>query len=312
MRVRELDAAVAADDELLALHALEAACSPPNEPVREPRLSLAYYRHWPAGSVRRRWVAEEDDVLEGSAALFIHGPALVYAELLVDPGQRRRGIGSVLFETVREAARAGGVRSFFGHHWDEAGAAFAAHVGARDDVRDVRAVLDLRCAALAAPVVPVGWRLRSWVGAAPDELVESFARARDAMSDAPAPDGVETPAMTVEEVRRIEETAVLRGREVRVTVAVDEHGEVGAFTDLRATPGSRAAATDDTAVIPAARGLGLARAVKVESLRRLQAERPEVETVATMNAERNAAMRHINTQIGFVPTSTLTTTVVTV
>ena len=49
--------------------------------------------------------------------------------------------------------------------------------------------------------------------------------------------------------------------------------------------------------------------MKVESLRRLRADRPEVETVSTMNAERNAAMRHINTQIGFVPTSTLTTTV---
>ena len=49
--------------------------------------------------------------------------------------------------------------------------------------------------------------------------------------------------------------------------------------------------------------------MKVESLRRLKAERPEVETVSTMNAEHNAAMRHINTQIGFLPTVTLTTTV---
>ena len=204
-----------------------------------------------------------------------------------------------------------GIRSFFGHHWSEAGAAFAAHVGAHDDQRDIRAVLDLRTALLPAPVVPAGWRLRSWVGAAPDELVESFAAARDAMNDAPAPAGVEGWTTTVEEVRRIEQTAAARGREIRVTVALDDHDEIGAFTDLRATPGDAAAATDDTAVIASARGLGLARAVKVESLRRLRAERPEVETVSTMNAEHNAAMRHINTQIGFVPTSTLTTTVLT-
>lgn len=311
MRVRELDAAVAADEELLALHTLEMACSPPGEPFREPELSLAYYRHWPAGTVRLRWLVEEERALAGSAALLIHGPSLVYAELLVRPDRRRGGIGTALLDTLRDAARANGVRSFFGHYWDEAGAAFAAHAGARSDQRDVRSVLDLRSAALPEPDVPTGWRLVSWVGAAPDELVESFARARDAMNDAPAPGGVEAPAMTVEEVRRIEETAALRGREVRVTVAVDPGGEVAAFTDLRATPGSPAASTDDTAVIASARGLGLGRAVKVESLRRLRAERPEVETVSTMNAEHNAAMRHINTQLGFVPTSTLTTAVVT-
>ncbi len=312
MRIRELDAAAAPEPELLALHALEEACSPPGEPFREPALSLAYYRHRPPGSVSPRFVAEEEGALAGSAALTVHGPSLVYAELLVLPGYRRRGIGSALLEAVREAARAAGVSSFFGHHWDEAGAAFAVHVGARDDQRDVRAVLDLRAAGLSGPTLPAGWQLRSWVGAAPEELVESFARARDAMNDAPAPDGVEAPAMTVEEVRRIEETAALRGREVRVTVAVDERGEIGAFTDLRATPGSRAAATDDTASVASCRGLGLARAVKVESLRRLRAERSEVETVSTMNAEHNAAMRHINTAIGFVPTSTLTTAVLAV
>ena len=312
MPVRELDATTAADEELLALHALEAACGPPGEPIRTPELSLAYYRHGPAGAVRRRWLVEDGGKLAGAAALLVHAPAFVYVEVLVHPEERRRGIGSELLDTVRGAARDEGIRSFFGHHWSEAGAAFAAHVGARDDQRDIRAVLDLRTALLPAPVVPAGWRLLSWVGPAPDELVESFAAARDAMNDAPAPAGVEGWTTTVEEVRRIEQTAAARGREIRVTVALDDHDKIGAFTDLRTTPGDAAAATDDTGVIASARGLGLARAVKVESLRRLRAERPEVETVSTMNAEQNAAMRHINVGLGFVPTSTLTTAVLTV
>jgi GNAT superfamily N-acetyltransferase len=312
MQVRELDAASAADEELLALHGLEEACWPPGEPFRAPEQSLAFYRHWPAGSLRRRWLAEKGGELAGAAVLVVHGPAFVFVEIFVHPEQRRRGIGSALVETVRGAAHDEGIRSFFGHHWSEAGAAFAAHIGAQDDQRDIRALLDLRTAHLPAPAVPAGWRLRSWVGPAPDELVESFAVARDAMNDAPAPAGVEGWATTVEEVRRIEQTAAARGREIRVTVALDDHDEIGAFTDLRVTPGERAAATDDTAVIASARGLGLGRAVKVESLRRLRVERPEVEIVTTMNAELNAAMRHINTQIGFVPTATLTTTVLTV
>jgi hypothetical protein len=43
----------------------------------------------------------------------------------------------------------------------------------------------------------------------------------------------------------------------------------------------------------------------------MRADHPQVETVTTMNAEHNAAMRHINTSVGFVPTVILTTTVVT-
>ena len=311
MRVDEIDARTAPDDVLLALHALEQVCGPPGEPFRDPQLSLSYYRHWPPGEVRRRWVAETDGTPIGSAALLVHGPALVYAEIFVQPESRRQGVGSALLDVVRAAAREHGVRSFFGHHHDDAGAAFAAHSGAHDDQRDVRAVLDLRSAELPEPVVPAGWRLRSWIGAAPEELVASFASARDAMNDAPAPGGMEMPAMTAEDVRRIEATAALRGREVRVTVALDDHDEVGAFTDVRVTPGTAVASTDDTAVVAVNRGLGLGRAVKAESLRRLRAERPEVETVSTMNAEHNGAMRHINTQLGFVPTSTLTTTVLT-
>jgi hypothetical protein len=76
-------------------------------------------------------------------------------------------------------------------------------------------------------------------------------------------------------------------------------------------PPSPIASTDDTATIVASRGLGLAYAVKVESLRRLRDERPDVEVVRTVNAEHNVAMRAVNTKVGFVPTAFLTTTVLT-
>jgi RimJ/RimL family protein N-acetyltransferase len=96
-----------------------------------------------------------------------------------------------------------------------------------------------------------------------------------------------------------------------VTVAVDGRGEVGAFTDVRTSPPpSPVAGTDDTATAPWARRRGLATAVKLESLRRLRAERPDVEVVRTMNAEGNVAMRAVNTRLGFVPCAYLTTAVV--
>jgi hypothetical protein len=100
---------------------------------------------------------------------------------------------------------------------------------------------------------------------------------------------------------------VERRRELRVTAALDERGEVSAFTDLRVSPGSRHAVTDDTGTLAMHRRRGLARAVKLESLRRLRLDHPDVRTVATMNAEENAAMRGLNSSLGFRPTVTFTT-----
>ncbi len=48
----------------------------------------------------------------------------------------------------------------------------------------------------------------------------SYARARDAISDAPHTEGADEPRWTVETVRDFEEALVLRGRRQRVTVAL--------------------------------------------------------------------------------------------
>ena len=83
---------------------------------------------------------------------------------------------------------------------------------------------------------------------------------------------------------------------MRVTVALRDDGEIGAFTELRVSSGSTLGFTDDTGTVAAHRGQGLARAVKLESLRRLRDDHPEIEVVSTSNAEENAAMRHSTTR----------------
>jgi hypothetical protein len=94
-----------------------------------------------------------------------------------------------------------------------------------------------------------------------------------------------------------------------VTVAL-EGGEIVAFTDVRvSSPPAPLAVTDDTATISSARGRGLATAVKLESLRRLREDRPDVELVSTLNAEQNEGIRAVNTKIGFAPVAVLTTSV---
>ncbi len=94
---------------------------------------------------------------------------------------------------------------------------------------------------------------------------------------------------------------------MRLTVAIADGGEIGAFTELRVSRDSTLGFTDDTATVAAHRGRGLARAVKVESLRRLRDDHPEVEVVSTSNAEENAAMRRLNESVGFRPTVVETT-----
>jgi GNAT superfamily N-acetyltransferase len=314
MQIRELDVASGPVEDLRAFHFVDCAYArevAPEEPVQAEDEAIAYMRHTPAGEPRPRFLAERDGRVVGIGALFVHGPSFVYAQIRVLPGERRQGVGAALLETLRRAAERHGAASFFAHHATADGAAFAAWAGAVDDQRDVRSRLLLQSAVLPAPVVPAGWTLRTWIGPASDELVGSYLRARAAMDDAPAPGGQVLGAMTLEELRDLEETCMRRGRPPRVTVALNAHGMVGAFTDIRHTPGSIDAAIDDSGTIAEARGLGLATAVKLVSLRRLREDAPQVERVVTMNAEANAAIRAINTRLGFVPVVTLTTTVLT-
>jgi hypothetical protein len=167
-------------------------------------------------------------------------------------------------------------------------------------------VLDLRTAELPEPRVPEGFRLITWLARVPDEHLPAYVEALAAMDDAPSPAGMEFPSSTGATIRASEESLLQRDREMRLTVAMDEHDRIAAFTELRVSRGSTLGFTDDTGTIAARRGLGLARAAKLESLRRLRADHPEVEVVSTSNAEENSVMRHLNETVGFRPTATVT------
>ena len=306
--IEEIDARTASDDVLARFHAVELACHDeldPGAPARSAEETIAFYRHQPATHTSCHWLADG-----GSASLYVHGPTAAFLELLVEPSRRRRGIGTALLERIVERGRELRVVALFGHHATEAGASFAARHGFADArQRIVRSLLDLQTADLPKPTPPDGWTLATWLGRVPDEHLAAYARARAAMDDAPDPEGMDYPTWTAETVRASEESLARREREMRLTVAVHASGEVGSFTELRVSRGSALASTDDTGTAASHRGKGLARAVKVESLRRLRDDRPEVEVVATDNAEENAVMRHLNDSIGFRPTLVETTAV---
>ncbi len=309
MDIEEVDARTASDDALARFHELELACHDelsPGEPPRSRAEVIAFHRHQPGTHTSCHWLAEG-----GCAALYVHGPTGTFVQLLVDPARRRRGIGAALLERVVERSRELGVEILRSRHTSEAGRGFAAHVGAVDEQSIIRSLLDLRTAKLSEPAVPAGWSLVTWIGAVPDAHLDAYVASRVAMDDAPHPETMDFPAFTAEKVRASEESLAQRNREMRLTVAMGGSGEIGAFTELRVSKGSNLGFTDDTGTVAVHRGNGLARAVKVESLRCLRADHPEVEVVSTSNAEENAAMRHVNESVGFRPTLLETTAALT-
>lgn len=306
MHIDEIDARTAPDDVLLTFHRIEQACGPAFDSGWSDPEAIAFYRFQPSTHTSCFWLADG-----GFARLSVHGPAAAFAHVLVHPERRRNGLGGALLDRILERCRELGVTALHGEHATADGAAFAARRGARDSNRVVKSKLDLDGAHLPEPSPPEGWRLVTWLRRVPDEHLDAFVVARRGMDDAPAPDAMDIPSMTAEQVRASEASLEQRDREMRVTVALHESGEIGAFTELRVSRGAVSAFTDDTATVAAHRGRGLARAVKLESLRRLREDHPEVEYVTTSNDEGNAAMRHINESVGFRPTVTWTTSTLT-
>ena len=312
MTVRPLDPATATTDMLDGVYEVSRLCQAEESPAEPPRTRVemeGFLLHVPASDLREYWVAEDGGAIVGFGQLAgaRKSPA-PRVEVLVHPDARRRGHGLALLESVLRAARERGARELIGVHATEAGSHFAARAGAADSQREVRSLLRLPVEASAAPVE--GYALESWVGAAPERLLDSFARAREAINDAPFPSDAELEEWDGARVRALETALERRNRDIRVTVALADRDEVVAFTELRVSrTGSTVANTEDTAVVAAHRGRGLGRWVKVESLRRLQADRPDVELVTTVNAEENEAILRLNRSLGFAPVSIQTSCV---
>jgi mycothiol synthase len=309
--VRVLEPSSPLDPELYEVMARCRTEENPEEPPRTLSEAEALLRHPPEAEHRDNWIAEAGGRCVGFAQLGVmHDSPTGRVELLVHPDHRRRGHGTELLEAVLGQARAHGAKKLIGGHATEAGSRFAAAVGAKDDHREVRSLLRLPLPEDLRPEPIVGYTLRSWVGATPEPLLKSYARARNAINDAPDSFDQEGIVWDVALVRDLEAAVERRDRDIRVTVALDATGGVVAFTELRVSRASGAlAGTEDTAVVAEHRRRGLARWVKLESLLQLQRDRPDVRVVGTMNAGKNDAMRGLNHALGFSPVAVYTTSV---
>lgn len=242
--------------------------------------------------------------------------------ITVDPAWRRRGVGRALHDHLVERLRELGRVRYTGMtvttlpggpSRDEAGGRFAAAVGARSALEEVRRRLDLTTVDDAvyaklwdrARATSAGYDLVSFGDHTPEEYVADVAYLNSRMvSDAPMGElEVEVPIVDSQRVREREEEVRACRWHAYATGAVDrETGRMVAFTSLaRQLTSPWHAYQWITLVDPPHRGRGLGLLLKLENLRYARAHEPELRMIDTWNAAVNRPMIAINEAMGFRP-----------
>lgn len=312
MHVVRFEPAAASAAELAEYAELErtaVAFDQPAEPPPTPEWALARLTR-PTSPDRRRlhWTARlGSGELAGVADLVLlgdHDADLAGVGITVTPGFRRRGLGTALLREV--AAAAGTRRTLFAEaiRTGTAGQAFADQHQFAVVQQTVQLSLDLAGADRSRWQVPAaaGYRLAQWTGSAPDELLVSYAAARNAIREAPHGEMSFTePEWTPLRVRDEEADARARRYELRVAAAVYEaSGQVAGLTYLEVHEHRpEVAVQQDTAVLEKHRGHGLGSWLKAANLLRLTAGHPAVMQVRTSNAADNEHMLRVNDELGF-------------
>lgn len=233
-------------------------------------------------------------------------------EIVVDPRVRRQGIGTAVLRVLLPELRARGRHLVEGWQLTVGGDGpeWAKARGFTVVGTVLMQALEIAEAdpALWDVPVPEGYRIQRWLGAAPEELVVSYAVARQAIHDAPLGElGYREPEWTVRRVREHEAELRASGTEQRVVVAVHEAtGAVAGLTELEVLANDpNWAYQRETAVLAAHRGHGLGRCVKAEMIRWLLADRPAFTRIQTTTSVLNTHMRRVNVQLGFTTARTM-------
>lgn len=313
MRIARYHPDAARPAEIERFFEVERAASEHDRPQDPPptltsvtgRLTRPPREHWEDSF----WTADRDGQLAATAALYRLGdqnPHLAAVEITVQPEQRRRGVGTALLRHVTADAAQAGVRTLLaeGVPAGGPGQGFARGMGFALVQRTAKQSLDMARADRSSWQVagPAGYRLARWLDSAPDDLLASYATARNAIADRPRGGTAYVDAVwSPQRVRAGEAAAVADQCQTRVVVAVHEQtAQVVGLTYLEVRRGRPdLAIQQDTVVLPVYRGHHLGVWMKAANLNWLAADHPQVTRVATSSAADNEHMLRVNRQLGF-------------
>ncbi|MEU8225905.1 bifunctional GNAT family N-acetyltransferase/NUDIX hydrolase [Kribbella sp. NPDC048915] len=230
----------------------------------------------------------------------------VEVEIDVPPAQRRRGIGTALWQwAMTRAAQLGRtiVQAEVAVPADgSAGAAFAERLGFALEHVEEHLVVPLPYDDSLLPSVPVdGYTLTSWAGPCPPEHRQAYADLHTAM-DLDVPTGGMTREVVPWTVEKLQasEARIDRSYLALVTMAHTLDGAPAGYT-LMYLPRTDAdhVQQDDTLVLRAHRGHNLGTFLKLANLSQLAKHRTTQRFLHTWTALSNAPMRVVNARFGF-------------
>jgi len=241
---------------------------------------------------------DEEVVGSGFASIRPQRPDVVAALVTVLPQQRRRGVGTRLYESVSEWARERGrgtIEAVVADN-DPESLAFAKRRGFTEDRREAGVALDLTSIEPPPVARPDGVEIVTW-GERPELARGMYEVVLDAVPDIPGSEDEQVEPFE----DWLEHDMLGPGDRPEATFVAVAGAVVVGYAKFSLTDAQPTTAHHDlTAVRRAWRGRGVARALKATQIRWAQAN--GYLELRTRNEERNAPIRRLNADFGYTPT----------